>query len=185
MAGGRRGRGVGAVDDDAGSSKQEVVQQLLDQRRACRESLLNHTLIFSLPETPQPPPPVSGELHSLTQVLLLAAAQRQECFDQAQVSGQEDVVRLAGLHLGGPTGLKVVQPGDLVLQHGGRAYFDHLHLGGCRKRQQNVGFGKVLSLSSLKFGLVFKKTNKQTKNSVHSLVRSSRSWHLRSKYSVH
>lgn len=30
MARGRRGRGIGAVDNDAGCTKQEVVQQLLD-----------------------------------------------------------------------------------------------------------------------------------------------------------
>lgn len=33
VARGRRRRGVGAVDDDARSSEQEVIKQLLDQRR--------------------------------------------------------------------------------------------------------------------------------------------------------
>lgn len=56
-------------------------------------------------------------------MFLLVAAEREQSLDEPEVSRQEDVVRLTRLHLRAPTGLKVVQPGDLVLQHRGRAHF--------------------------------------------------------------
>lgn len=70
-------------------------------------------------------------LHVLTEVFLLLAAKRQQGLDESQVSGQEDVVRLAGLHLRAPAGLKVVQPRDFVLQHGGGDDLRRLHLRSC------------------------------------------------------
>lgn len=68
----------------------------------------------------------------LTKMFLLISTQWEQCLDEAEVSRQEDVVCLAGLHLSAPTRLEVVKPGDLVLQHGGCTHFYHLHLWSCR-----------------------------------------------------
>lgn len=64
----------------------------------------------------------------LTEMFLLIATKREQSLDESEVSCQEDVVCLAGLHLRAPTRLKVVKPGDLVLKHGGCTHFYHLHL---------------------------------------------------------
>lgn len=53
----------------------------------------------------------------LTELLFLCAAEGQQGFDEAQVSGQQDVVGLTGLQLCGPGGLEIIQPADLILQH--------------------------------------------------------------------
>ena len=60
-----------------------------------------------------------GHLCALTEMFFLVAAERKQGLDESEVSRQQDVVCLAGLHLRAPAGLKVVEPRDLVLQHGG------------------------------------------------------------------
>lgn len=61
-------------------------------------------------------------------MLLLVATEREQGLDEAEVSCQQDVVCFAGLHLRAPAGLKVVQPGNLILQHVGWAHVYYLHL---------------------------------------------------------
>ncbi len=63
----------------------------------------------------------------LTELLFLIAAEGQQGFNEAQVSGQQDVVGLTGLQLTGPSGLKIIKPAYLVLQHGRRTDLKLLH----------------------------------------------------------
>ncbi len=63
----------------------------------------------------------------LTKLLFLIAAEGQQGFNEAQVSGQQDVVGLAGLQLAGPSGLEIIKPAYLVLQHGRRTDLKLLH----------------------------------------------------------
>lgn len=63
----------------------------------------------------------------LTELLFLTAAEGQQGLNEAQVSGQQDVVGLAGLQLVGPSGLEIIKPADLVLQHGRRTDLKLLH----------------------------------------------------------
>lgn len=63
----------------------------------------------------------------LTELLFLIAAEGQQGFNEAQVSGQQDVVGLAGLQLAGPSGLEIIKPAYLILQHGRRTNLKLLH----------------------------------------------------------
>lgn len=63
----------------------------------------------------------------LTKLLFLTAAEGQQGFNEAQVSGQQDVVGLARLQLVGPSGLEIIKPADFILQHGRRADLKLLH----------------------------------------------------------
>lgn len=62
-------------------------------------------------------------VHVLTKKFLFFATEREQSLDESEVSCQEDVVCLTGLHLRAPAGLKVVKPRDLVFQHRGCTHF--------------------------------------------------------------
>lgn len=59
-----------------------------------------------------------SECNRLTKLLLLVATEREQSLNEAQMTGLQDVVGLAGLQLAGPRRLKIIQPVDLILQHG-------------------------------------------------------------------
>lgn len=79
-----------------------------------------------------------------TKLLLLIAAEREQGLNEAQMTGQQDVVSLAGLQLTGPRWVKVIQPADLILQHSCRADQQLLHL--CVYNKQSVNWRENLQM---------------------------------------
>lgn len=121
VTGGCRRCRVGAVDDDTRGSKQEVIQQLLDERwtwgRVAQHTMTTLSIITLSQHG------CGGATRSLTEMFFLVAAEREQSLDESEMSCEQDVICLTGLHLRAPAGLKVVEPRDLILQHGGSAHF--------------------------------------------------------------
>lgn len=112
--------------------------------------------------------------YRLTKLLLLVAAEREQSLNQAQMTGLQDVVSLTGLQLTGPCWLKVIQPADLILQHGRWAYLQLLHL--CVYRRQSVN-----QQENLQFMYIF---NKSVKRPVQIRHRANKSYYKVNQYQL-